>query len=213
MAIISGNKITWLDFQNAGLNAIKASCCNIDSISDVPSYARSDAQAVRVGTGQSTWKRSAHDYTDDYRTTYNYAWNGSPTSGLISVVSTSTVNAEWSAFLSAAGISTRDSKFISAKDLTLATGLFMQFLSYHKKPVYIVGKMYSATSTFMAYKYVTGTVTPKYVISGETDLAQAEITDNDLTNIINQDLQANQLMTFSNNTVPYKSTIVGGGRI
>lgn len=195
MAILTNNIITWKNFVDTCFNSMISACCNIDSYSsDVPSK-------MKAGQGRVEVRGVSRGGNNDWVTVRWYA----DTANLISTVATSQVKTEWNGFLSAAEIDTRSNKVMSAKDLELATGLFMQFMSFHVKPIYSTRQIYNTVETQMPYasnKYVTGTVTPKYTLSGsstpETQVTSNDdiIRDNDTSNpgIVKSGFNPDQLM-------------------
>lgn len=212
MAISTDNILTWQDFANTCLNAIKSVCCNVDNVNTVPSYLRSGTATVRLSTTTPITYKVPQEDTGDTRTTYYYGWNAVPKSGLISAVAASTINSEWNTFLSAAGINSRSNQLISAKEFTLAVGLYMQFMSYHVQPVFFRGQIYGQNNQFKSNKYVTGTLTPTYTLSAVTE-SNASISDSDLTNIVNRNFNASQLMRHHGRTTPYYCQIAGAGQV
>lgn len=177
MAIAANSLITWADLTTTALNAIKSACCNIDSFAvNVPTRLRSGQGQVAV--------KSISCSTGPAVAAKTHTWYANP-SNLISVVPLSTVNSEWTTFLTAAGINTRSNKTLNAEELCFAVCLFQQFMSSHLKPVYTRRQIYDTLETnpgvFQGTKYVTGTVTPKKVLSAITPGVMTELTNADIT--------------------------------
>lgn len=184
MSIATGSVITWSDLTTLMLNSLKSVCCNIDSFaSNVPTRLRSGQGQVAVKSLTSSVSGGASAKT-------NY-WYANP-SNLITTVTSATVDSEWTTFLSAAGINSRSTKIMQAKDLSLTVGLFQQFMSYHLKPVYSRRQIYNTLETnpgvFQGTKYITGTCTPKYTLTAIEPGNIPQVTDSDITNIINQSI-------------------------
>ena len=174
MSIATNSVITWADLTTTVLNSLKSACCNIDSFAvNIPTRLRSGQGQVAVKSHTTVLTNTAGDQSGKNMVTHT--WYANP-SNLISVVASSTVNSEWTAFLKAAGIDARSNKTISVEDLGLAVGLFQQFLSYHLKPVYTRRQIYDTIETnpgvFQGTKYITGTATPKKVL---TPVAPGEV--------------------------------------
>lgn len=163
MSITKNSILTWNDLTNTVLSTIKSKCCNIDTFaSDVPSRLKS-------GTPNSTsvWSYTTTGSGNKYvkQTFTFYAYNNT---NLISTVSSSTVNNEWNTFLSAANINSRSNKIIQGVELTMAIGLFQQFMSFHLKRIDSRRQIFNTVETQTEYfgiKYVTGTCTPKYTLT------------------------------------------------
>lgn len=182
MSIATNQLVTWSDFTAACLTAMKNVCCNIDSLSSVPTRLRSGQgqMAVKQVTAARTGGGTQEPIT--------YTWYANP-ANLIAQVSSSTVNSEWTTFLSAAGINARSDKVCQGKDLALAVGLFQQYLAAHVKRVYSRRQVYNTTESqtvFQGCKYITGTITPKYTLSGIDPSSVPDITNSDIQNIVNQ---------------------------
>ena len=203
MSIASNSLITWADFSTTCLAAIKNVCCNIGSIaSNVPARLRSGQGAVTVYT--QVRSRPSGATGGDIQNSVYQVYN--PTN-LISAVTEATVNAEWNTFLSAAGIDTRSNKIIQAQDFTLAVALYMQFMSFHIKPVYSRLQAYntldgSLTNPFEGCKYITGTCTPDYTLTAINPGNIPVVDNSDITNIINKNFQKSRLLTRYNNPLP-----------
>lgn len=184
MSIATGQIITWSDFTGSVLSSIKSVCCNIDNVNNVPTRLRSGQGQVAIG-----WVTTSVNAGGTAQTFTYYA---NPAANLISAVSTSTVESEWSTFLSAAGANARSGKIIQALDLSKAMGLFMQFMSYHLKPVHSRRQIYNnldgAQSVYSATKYVTGTVTPKYTLTAIEPSNIPTVSDNDISTMICQNI-------------------------
>lgn len=196
MAINVNDQITWVDFITACFLNIKDICCNIDTYKDVPENLRAGATQTAVKTLTTSVNAGG--------TAKTYTWYANP-SNLIDLVSSDIVNSEWITFLTDAGIDTRSNKIIQANDLTLAVGLFMQFMSYHVKLIYSRRQVYdtvTAQTVFQSSKYVTGTVAPKYTLAGINANSIPTITDANITNIVNQNFTANELIKkYSNQSI------------
>lgn len=188
MAISSGNTITYTDLTNACLSAMKNVCCNIDTFaSNVPTKLKSGQGQVTVKT--MTTSVSAGGVAQTY---YWYA-NGS---NLISVVSSSVVNSEWSTFLSEAGINARSNKVCQAKEVGIIIGLFQQFLAHHVKRVYSRRQVYNTVesqSVFQGSRYLpdswVGKCTQKYDPNKVPAIEPSnipDVTNNEITDMINQ---------------------------
>ena len=206
MALQNNNILTWNDLSNTFLNALIGACCNIDGYtSDVPSKLRDGQARVQVHTTR------VGDH-DDYQ---NVNWFAD-TANLITTVSrTNNVEPEWNDFLTAAGISNRLNDIVAARDLELAIADFMQFLSYHVKPVCSIRQIYQEVETPYLYKanqYVTGaTPTPIYRFpyyptsdnQFEPSVPEQQVTDNDAINdVIAKGFNIQRLMERYNGTNP-----------
>lgn len=204
MPIITNNVITWNEMNATCLEAIVNMCCNIGT-----SFPSSIPQKMRAGTGREIVKSIQ---TQAY--TYNFYAN--PTSGLISMVPRSTVDNEWNTFLRLAFSDDpsdptlsnyRANKTMTARELGLTIGLYMQFMSYHVKLVNTKRKIYNTIqqqSEFFGCKYVTGSITPKYTLNTSENAPIPELSSSDVTNILSQNFTPSQLMYSYNNFVPYK---------
>lgn len=222
MSLLKNNLISWAsktnvtvdDFIDTCLNAMIGVCCNVGAYSsDVPAKLRS-------GQGRVEVKRYSVGGDKDWREAVWYA----DTANLISIVSRDTVVDEWKAYMVNAGImkydadnnfvANRTDKILSQKDLQLAIGLFMRFMSYHVKPVYSARQVYNTAETqvvFKGNKYVTGTITVPDAekIYGNSVPEQQLILDSDLVDnnapgkILNYGFNPDQLMKkyTSNNPV------------
>jgi len=195
MTLAVNNIVTWADFASICLNSIKSVCCNIDSYSsDVPARLKSSAATTTVKSittsksgGNSGWKNAP----------ITYSWNVRPYN-TISIVYTSTVNSEWNTFLNAANINSRSNKVISPHDFTLAVGLYMQFMSFHIKPIYSRRQAYNTVesqSVWQGCKYVSGTCNPSYTLG-----ANAIITQTGQTSTNNAQIQSD----INNNIDAYR---------
>lgn len=179
MSLAAGQTITWSDLSTTCLNSIKNVCCNIDSYKSVPSILQSGAGQTHVHTTQTGIRNS-----ESKQSFYYYA---NPVNK-IPIVSSSTVNSEWTTFLSAAGINTRSNKVVQACDFTKAMGLYMQFMAHHLKHVYcrlqVVGQ-----STFTGTKYLAnatvGALSPKYSITAIEPGNIPEVSDTDIARAVN----------------------------
>jgi len=191
MSIGTGQVITWNDFTSYILTAITTTCCNVGSSypSGFPARLKSGQGSVAVKTIPTTSGGSyGHNHGNRW-SQQNFNFYANP-SNLVSLVSPTTITnsggtGEWDVFLKNAKIDSRSNKLIQAKDFGLAIGLFMQFLSYHLKPVYAKMKIYAtleSVSTYSGTKYVTGTVSPKYQLNGvDPSGTIPEVTNNDIT--------------------------------
>lgn len=193
--IANGKTITWSDFTNSCIEALKNVCCNIGT-----SYASGVPSQIKNGAG----KTHVHQIVTSVGaggSPVTHNWYANP-SNLITLVPVNTVNNEWTAFLSAAGISARSNKIIQAKELGLALGLFQQYLAYHVKRVYTrigayntnaitsgsAGTAYNcvAYGAYQGNKYVSGTCTPKYKLTAIEPSNIPTVTNGEITNLINQ---------------------------
>lgn len=196
MAIQNNNVLTWTNLTDTFYNSMVSACCNIGGYSsDVPmklrdGLARTQVHATVVG---------------DTNDRLNVLWYAD-TVNLITIVDTTTVANEWNAFLTAAKINTRLNKIVAAGDFELAMADFMQFLSYHVKPICSIRQIYQEIETPYLYKanqYVTGsTPTPTYIFSGTDQPDQQNLTDSVVTNVINKGFDVTQLMQKYNGTNP-----------
>lgn len=182
MAISTNSTITWSDLTATVLSSLKNTCCNIDSFAtNVPTRMRSGQGQVAVKSHTTVLTNTAGDQGG--KTMVTHKWYANP-SNLISVVSTSTVESEWTAFLTAAGINSKSNKTLNAEELCLAVGLFQQFMSYHLKRVQTRRQVYNTLETnpgvFSGTKYVTGACTPKTTLSGVTPGNIPAITNDDI---------------------------------
>lgn len=190
MAIITDSTITWENITTALLNALKAVCCNIDSFaSNVPANLKSG-----TASNPSVWTKTTSQSSTNYGHNYGNQWASQTftfyannTTNLISVVTSSTVSSEWSTFLSSAGANARSNKVIQAKDYGLAMGLVSQFMAGHLKRVYSTRQILGG-SLFQGTKYVTGTITPKYQISGLSPSSSETISNSDITSLVRQNI-------------------------
>ena len=196
--------ITWSDFATRCLNSIKSVCCNVDS------YASNVPAKLKTGQGQvEVWhmdvgKSGSNTYGNiggDYHTTRWYA----NATNLISIVAHGTIEFEWNEFLTAAGIDTRSNKVINAKELELVVGLYMQFMSYHIKPIYSRRQVYTtveAQALFQGCQYIAGTIAPKYTLTGsKAPKDENMISDEDIKTIIGENFKAEELMTHCDNPI------------
>lgn len=218
MSIATNSIITWSDFTTQVLNAIKSACCNIDSVSSsVPSQLKASSSGTTVRTDVKTISTSqpSSGYNGGYvATTWKYSANSS---NHIVAVPSSTVNSEWSTFLSAAGINARSNKIIQAYDLTMAMGLCQQFMSFHIKPMCCRLNIYNDNSTvFRGAKYITGTCTPKYTLTAVEPNNIPEITNADINGrykIIRESIFHDNsnygIIDAENNPVLFKSYLSG----
>lgn len=166
MAISANSIITWADFATRCYNAMVSACCNIDSFKSVPARIQSGSARVAV-------KTISNIGTAGSESKWSATWYANP-GNQISVVGSSTVSSEWNAFLSTAGINTRSNQLVKGKELGLAVALYMQFLSFHVKPVYARRQIYNTLETnsgiFQGMQYkpnsVVGTLSPYYKLSG-----------------------------------------------
>lgn len=199
MSIATNSIITYSDIAPIVLNSLKSVCCNIDSYSsNVPNRLRTGQGQVQV-KDITTLPPSIDYYGGWIQQTFRFYANPS---NLISIVTSSTVNSEWNTFLSTAGINSRSNKIIQTVDIGKIMGLFMQFMSYHVKPIYSRRQIYNTIESQALYqgcKYVTGTYTPTYTASSINPTSIPTINDSDITDVINKGFQANQLMTHCDN--------------
>lgn len=182
MAIASNNTVTWADLTAACIDALKNVCCNIDSFAgNVPMRLKSGQGQVEVKSITTTVSAGG--------TAQTHRWYANP-SNLIYKVTSSTVNSEWSEFLSKAGIDARSNKVCQAKEVGLVIGLFQQFMAFHVKRIHSRRQIYNTLETnpgiFQGNKYITGTCTPKYTLTAIEKDNIPEVTDTDITNLINQ---------------------------
>ena len=200
MALQNNNLITWSDLTSTFLNSLVSACCNVDGYSsDVPAKLRAGQARVQV---HSTRVGDHDDWQD-------VAWFAD-TTNLISIVNrngTDSVTTDWNNFLTAANITSRMNKIVAAKDLELAVADFMQFLSYHVKPICSMRKIYQEVETPYLYKanqYVSvgSNPTPAYVIGGSSVPEQQVMADSDVANILSNGFNIAQLMEKYNRTNP-----------
>lgn len=205
MSIATNSIITWSEFSTTCLTAIKAKCCNIGNFaSDVPARIKSGQGQVTVQT--QTRSRPSGQSGGTIQTSYYYA---NP-SNLVSTVTEATVNSEWNTFLSAAGINARSDKVIQARDLSLAISLYMQFMSYHLKPIYTRLQIYNTvdgarSAPYEGTKYVSGTCTPDYTLSGVNPGSIPDITNANIQDMVAKAFQVNRLFTRYDNAATYRS--------
>jgi len=163
MTIGIGQIITWADLSATCLNSMKSVCCNIDEYKSVPAI-------LKTGTAKQlvyTWEGSIPS-SESKRYYYFYATPGDNT---IPLITSDTVNNEWTAFLQTAGIDIRSHKLVQSTDFGKAMGLYMQFMAHHLKHVYCkLQILRNGDSTFSGTKYLSdaqvGTLTPKYILNG-----------------------------------------------
>ena len=200
MSIATNSIVTYSDITTTVLNSLKAVCCNIDAYdSNVPARLRTGQGQVQVKSLTSTVSAGASASTQ--------RWYANP-QNLITLVSSNVINSEWSTFLSDAGINSRSNKILQAVDLGKIMGLFMQFMSYHVKPIYSRRQIYDTIETnpgiYEGCKYVSGSYTPAYSASGINPSSIPAVNDSDIQDIINKGFQANQLMTHCDNPVNHR---------
>ena len=206
MSIAQNSLITWSDLSAKCLSSIKSICCNIGSYaSNVPSRLRSGQGAVTVASVTAGKVGGG----SNIGAPFTYYWDASPRSGLIGIVTAATVDSEWNSFLNAAGIKidSRTNKLVSARDLAYTIGLFMEFMSYHVKPVYSRRQIYNtieSQSVYQGCKYISGSFTPAYTLTPIEPSGNAEIDDSAVTTIIDRNLNAWWMMQKCNNPVPYR---------
>lgn len=208
MSISSNSIITYNDFIAKALSEMKAVCCNIDSFkSDVPNTIRSTytstvTRSVTAGGANGTAGNAGG------ATAITHSWTITGYNK-VSTVPTATVESEWTTFLAAAGINTRTNpdlgrKIIQAHDLGLIMGLLEQFMSYHLKPIYSRREAYNEGTVYQGTKYVTGTVTPKYTgLNGIDPSSIPDVTNNNITDMINKGFTANELIKKYSNPVDH----------
>lgn len=180
MSISAGYTITWSDFATTCYSAIVNACCNIDSFKNVPTR-------LQNGQGQFAVKTQTTGIPDS-QSTQTFTWYANPSNG-IALVTSANVISEWNTFLTAAGIDVRSNKIIQAKELGLAIGLYQQFMSYHLKPVYSRRQVYNTVESqtvFQGIRYITGTCTPKYVLTAIDPSNIPEVTDADIISVVRQ---------------------------
>lgn len=160
----AGQIITWSQFASTCYDAIIAQCSNIGGYNSIPGRIRDTQTTNRVTVRQITNIGIANS-----KTKWSAAWYANPRN-LISYVNRTDIQTEWNNFLSAAGIDSRSNELIKAKELGLTISLYMQFLSYHLKPIYSRRQIYDtvdgAQSVFQGIRYKTGTVTPYFKLKG-----------------------------------------------
>lgn len=184
MSITTSQLITWSDLTTSLLNSIKSVCCNIDTFaSNVPTRLRSGQGQVQVYSHTTSVSGGASASTQ--------RWYANP-SNLISVVTTATVESEWTTFLSSAGMSARSTKIMQAKDTGLAMGLCQQFMSYHLKPVHSRRQIYNTLETnpgeFYGTKYITGTCTPKLILTPIEPGNIPAVTNSEISAVVSQSI-------------------------
>ena len=188
MSILTDNVITWADLVTICYNAITDTCCNIGNINNVPVRLRYDPDTPDTDYSALNVKSISNIGVSGSQSKWTATWSAKGTN-LISKVDAATVSSEWNTFLTAAGIDTRSNKVIQAKDMSLAIGLYQQFLAFHVKPVYSTRKVYNtaeAQSLFQSMKYVTGVCTPKYTLTGINPDTNPDVTNIDIENIVKQ---------------------------
>ena len=201
MAIATDSRITWSELTTSVLNSIKSVCCNIDTFAaNVPNNLRYGT-ASDINVWDYTTSGSGHLFAAQ-----RYIFISKYNINLISTVPTSTVNSEWSSFLTAAGINAHSNKLIQANEFGLAIGLCSQFMSYHLKRVYskrqLISGLTQRDSTwysgdgvlFQGTKYVSGIIggvalSPKYTLSGiQPSLPVPVVTDANITSTVRQNI-------------------------
>lgn len=196
MAIQNNNILTWTNLTDTFYNSMVSACCNIGGYSqDVPTKLRDGLRRTQVHA----------TLVGDNRDRLNVFWYAD-TANLITTVDITVVANEWNSFLTAAGIKSRSNKTVAAGDFGLAMADFMQFLSYHVKPICSIRQIYQEIETpylYRANQYVTGTTpTPTYVFGGTDRPDQQNLTDNVVRNIVNKGFNVTQLMQKYNGTNP-----------
>lgn len=200
--VANQNLMTWAAFTQAGYEALVNACCNIGTYKEgVPAKLKSDYTGGNVcgytGIG------IAHS-----KSTFSVNWAASP-SNLIPLVASGTVSTEWNTFLIDAEIDIRSNKIIQAQEVGLVTGLYMQFMAYHLKPISSVRQIYNPdqaeTSQFkyvqhtteVSYqgtKYLTDTdlngnkVIPAYKLTGINPGNIPDVDDEDIQEIVDKNL-------------------------
>lgn len=213
MSILQGSVVTWTEFASACLSAIINAACNVgsDFKNGIPSEMRSTwgtarREVYRMVTTQSPSAPGAWSQGTNYPS-QTHIWYANP-GNLVSLVAQSTVESEWATFLNSAGINSRSGKVIQAKELTLAVALYMQFMAYHLKPVSSYRHIYNNANTlWQGQYYKTGTVTPKYTLTAIEVGNIPDVTDSDISNIINQNLDANQLISKYDDMAVYYASM------
>ena len=217
MSILVGQIITWEEFSTECIGHIRDACCNIGSYSsDVPNRLK-DPSVSGSTFVNSTWIASI----TVSKTGGNHGWNGAPrtynwyasSANYIPLVSASTVNTEWNQFLkdskihNSAGNSGRTDMVMTATDLTKAISLYMQFMSYHIKPVTSNLEVFNKIGEYASFKgnkYVSGSFTP----SSLPDTPNLDPTNQYLTNIIGANIDAGKLLSrYSNFTIPTNTLV------
>lgn len=164
MSIASGNTITWTEFTSAVLSAIQNNCSNRNNLDNITARLRNGYAAQQVKSLSSTIP-SGHSGASAHT---NYWYAAAPTRPVVAV-SDSTIETEWTTFVSAAGAAARSTKIMSAYEITRALGLFQQFMAYHLKQIHSRGQIYGG-STVQYTRYLDnatlgGACTPKYTIT------------------------------------------------
>lgn len=211
MAISSDSIITWADLTSVCYNAIINQCCNIDTYKSVPPKLQQDISIGQINPDNLRIK--VRDWTGigigGSGSTWTASWYAN-SENLVPLVSSSDVNTEWNTFLTAAGIDTRSTKVIQAQDLTLAIGLYMQFMAYHLKPIYSRRQIFNTIESqtlFTGTKYLTDTilgtaVTPKYTLTGIDPAAVPTVTDEDIQTIVKNNMGDGRFWGNSSNPDP-----------
>lgn len=212
MSISSNSIITYDDFIAKALSEMKAVCCNIDSFkSDVPEKIRSTytSTVTRSVTAPGN-NGTAGDANGATAITHTWTITGYNKVSVVplSDISNSNGTGEWDVFLAAAGINTRTDpnlgrKIIQAHDLGLIMGLLEQFLSYHLKPIYSRREAYGEGTVYQGTKYVKGTVTPKYTINGIDPSDIPEVTNSNITDMINKGFTTSELIKRNSNPLDH----------
>lgn len=205
MSINTNSIITWSDLATKCYNAIIDTCCNIDSFKNVPTR-------LQTGNAYLAVKNLTVGISGSQSTrTFTWYANGE---NLVAIVPSSTVRSEWTTFLTAAGIDVHSNKIIQGKELGLVIGLYQQFLSYHLKPIYSRRQIYNtveAQSIFSGTRYITGTCTPKYTLSGIDPANIPEVSNAEIQAMIRQNLFHDGInygiIDYENDPLPTKTTL------
>lgn len=213
MSIATDSRITWSELTTSVINSIKSVCCNIDNFAaNVPANIRSG-----TSTNFNVWDYpttgSGHNYVQQH-----LIFKAQNSINLINIVTTSTVNSEWSTFLNSAGLNSHSNKLIQTNELGLAIGLCSQFMAYHLKRIHSRRQLisgltqsgstwYSGTgSLFEGTKYVKnsdlgGACTPKYTSAGiNSSLPVPTLNNENITETVRQNIINNSVTSTSYNS-------------
>lgn len=175
--------ITWRSLIEICFGAITSACCNIDTYKNVPAR-------LQAGQGQFTvYTRDGIGITES-NAKWSTSWTTTP-ANLISIVTSSSVDSEWRAFITAAGIDAHSNKIVQAKEMGLFIGLYMQFMAYHLKPVCSSRKVYNTAESqipFYGTKYVNGTVAPLYTLPGIDPNNIPIMADSDIIEVVKRNI-------------------------
>ena len=179
MSLTAGQVITYSDMSATCLQNIKNVCCNIDSYKNVPAILQNGAGQTHVHTTTTG--------IPDSQSTQNFYYYANPVNK-IPIVSTSTVNSEWTTFLSSAGINSRSNKVVQANDCVKIVGLYMQFMAHHLKHVHCRLQA-TGSGTFTGTKYLpdswVGACSKKYSATAIDPSNIPVVSDTDIARAVN----------------------------